>query len=287
MIAALLISLREGLEASLIVGIVFSYLRKTNQMRYRWHAWAGVAVAIAVSLVVALSIQIIGAELEGQMEQIFEGVMMLFAVIVLTWMIFWMRSQARSMKGELEAQLADVVHLGSPRGLFAVTFFAVAREGIETALLLTAMAFTMTGTETIVGTLLGLALAAAIGFMIYASTIRLNVRTFFNITSVLLLLFAAGLLTNSIHEFQEAGLVTLLSNHVWDISSILGEEGTLGAILKALFGYNSSPTLMELVAYLGYWVFALVGMPWLVERSIRDSSLSVSNRSSTVISTHS
>lgn len=274
MIASLLISLREGLEASLIIGITFSYLRKTNQMRYRGYAWAGVLVAVVVSVVVALGIQWVGAELEGRAEQIYEGVMMLFAVLVLTWMIFWMRSQARTLKGNLETELESAVKESSPRGLFAVAFFAVAREGIETALLLTATAFVTDGINTVIGTLLGLGAAAVIGILLYASTIRLNLRVFFKVTSVLLLLFAAGLFTNSIHEFQEATLLPTIQDHVWNISHLLDDNSTMGQILRALFGYNSSPSLLEMMGYLGYWVFALVGMQWLVERHLSTISAS-------------
>ncbi len=266
MIASLLISLREGLEASLIISIVFGYLRKTDQMRYRWYAWAGVLTALVVSVVVALGIQIIGAELEGAAEQIFEGVMMLFAVIVLTWMIFWMRSQARTLKGNLESELELAVKETSPRGLFAVTFFAVAREGIETALLLAATAFMTNGINTVIGTFLGLSLAAIVGILLYASTLRLNMRLFFNVTSILLLLFAAGLFASGIHEFQEASVLPTLQDHLWNISHILDVDSTVGQVMKALFGYNSSPSLMEVIGYLGYWLFALVGVPWIVER---------------------
>mgnify|MGYP002713204562 CR=1 FL=1 len=270
MIASLLISLREGLEASLIIGIVLSYLRKTNQQAYRKYAWAGVVSAIVVSVAVALGIQFIGAKLEGTAEEIFEGVMMMFAVIVLTWMIFWMRSQARTLKGDLETELETAVQATSPRGLFAVTFFAVAREGIETALLLAATAFVTDGLTTVIGTLIGLSIAAILGVLVYASTIKLNMRHFFNVTSILLLLFAAGLFMGSIHEFQEAGIIPIIHEHVWNISHILDENSSLGQILKALFGYNSDPSLLEVISYIGYWVFALVGMPWFVERSVKE-----------------
>ena len=187
-----------------------------NQPRYRGYAWAGVAAAVVVSAIVAVGIQWVGAELEGRAEQIFEGVMMLLAVIVLTWMIFWMRYQARTLKGELESDLQTAVKDSSPRGLFAVTFFAVAREGIETALLLAATAFTVNGLNTLLGTLLGLGIAAIIGVLLYASTLRLNMRMFFNVTSILLLLFGAGLFASSIHEFQEAGVLMTIQEHLWD-----------------------------------------------------------------------
>jgi len=272
-VAALLISLREGLEASLIIGIVFGYLRKTGQMHYQRYAWAGVIAAVLVSVLTAVGIQLIGAELEGQAEQLFEGVMMLLAVSVLTWMIFWMRYQSRALKGSIESELAT--KSSNPRGLFAVTFFAVVREGIETALLLSATAFIANGAETVIGTLIGLGIAAIIGVLLYASVVRLNVRMFFNVTSIMLLLFGAGLFVNSLHEFQEAGVLLTLRAHMWDTSAILSEDSPIGLILKTLFGYHSSPSLVEVIGYIGYWVFVLLGVPWLVERRLKTTNSDV------------
>lgn len=268
MIAAFLISLREGLEASLIIGIVFSFLKKTGQTRYRRYAWAGVGAALALSALVALAIQLVGAELEGAAEQVFEGAMMLLATFVLTWMIFWMKMQARTLRGSIESELALALKTGSPRSLFMVTFFAVVREGVEMALLLAATAFVTNGLETVIGTLLGLGAAALIGALLYASVVRLNMRRFFQVSSVLLLLFAAGLFASSIHEFQEAGLLLAVQEHVWDISLLLSQDSAAGQILKALFGYNPSPSLVEVIGYAGYWAFALLAIPWLVDRRV-------------------
>lgn len=273
LIASLLISLREGLEAALIISIMFGYLRKTNQAHYRRYVWAGVVAAVMVSIAVAVGIQLIGAELEGRAEELFEGVMMLLAVVVLTWMIFWMRSQARMLKGNLESELESAVRSTSPRALFAVAFFAVAREGIETALLLAAAAFVTDGVTTVIGTLLGLSIAAVIGVLVYISAIRLNLRHFFNVTSVLLLLFAAGLFASSIHEFQEAGLLPIVNEHLWDTSAFLDETSPVGQVMKTLFGYTSSPSLLQVIGYVGYWLLVLVGMSWLVERFAKNASL--------------
>lgn len=266
MIAALLIAFREGLEASLIVGIVMGYLKKTGQTHKMKYAWLGVGAAVLVSIALAVILQAIGAELEGRAEQIFEGVTMLTAVAVLTWMIFWMRYQARTMKSSIESELEGVVSDGQERGLFSVTFFAVVREGLETALFLSAAAFASNSAETLTGSLIGLGIAALIGYIIYASTLRLNLRLFFNVTSILLLIFAAGLLSLSVHEFQEAGLLMVLNEHLWDMNHVLDENSILGSILKAVLGYNGNPSLLEVVAYLGYWVAALWGVNWFVDR---------------------
>ncbi len=265
MAAAALIALREGLEAALIVGIVLVYLRKIGYLEGRKSVWLGVFAAVLASLGLAAVIQVVGMELEGKAEEIFEGATMFLAVGVLTWMIFWMRYQARLIKSSLERNVQVAVETGTTWGLVFVAFLAVFREGVELALFLSAAAFASDGQGTLIGAALGLAAAIFIGFLIYASTAQLNIRLFFNITSVLLLLFAAGLLAHGIHEFQEAGLIPTVNEQVWDTNNILDENSSLGQMLKAVFGYNGNPSLEEVVAYFGYWIAVLLGLRWWME----------------------
>ena len=150
----------------------------------------------------------------------------------------------------------------------AVAFLAVFREGVETALLLSATLFAASGQSTVLGILAGLGAAALVGYLIYASTVRLNLRVFFNVTALLLLVFAAGLLAHSIHEFQEAGLLLVINEHLWDTSGLLSESSTLGQLLQTLVGYNANPSLLEVVAYWLYWGFVLFCIPWLIDRRI-------------------
>ena len=267
MAAAALIALREGLEAALIVGIVLGYLRRIGYLEGRRSVWVGVLVAVVASLGLAFVIQLVGMELEGRAEEIFEGTTMFLAVGVLTWMIFWMRSQARLIKTSLERNVRDAVETGAKWGLIFVAFIAVFREGVELALFLSAAAFATDGRGTLIGAALGLAAAMLIGYLIYASTAQLNVRHFFNITSVLLLLFAAGLLAHGIHEFQEAGLIPTVNAQVWDTNHVLDENSTLGQMLKAVFGYNGDPSLEEVVGYVGYWIVVILGLRlWMESR---------------------
>ena len=266
MAAAALIALREGLEAALIVGIVLGYLRKIGYLEGRRPVWAGVFAAVLASLGLAFIIQLVGVELEGRAEEIFEGATMFLAVGVLTWMIFWMRYQARLIKTSLEQDVQKAVETGTKWGLVLVAFTAVFREGVETALFLSAAAFAADSQGTLIGAALGLAAAVLIGYLIYATTVRLNIRLFFNITSVLLLLFAAGLLAHGINEFQEAGLIPSLNEHVWDTNHVLDENSSLGQMLKAVFGYNGNPSLEEVVGYVGYWVAVLLGLRLWMER---------------------
>ena len=259
MVAALLITLREGLEAALIVGIVLGVLRKLQRQDRSAVVWAGVGAAVAVSVVAGLVFNALGVAFEGRGEEIFEGVAMLLAAGVLTWMIFWMQRQGRQVQAELEADVRRAVTVGSAWGLFSLAFVAVLREGIETVLFLTAAAFTATPAQTVVGGTLGLVVAVMLGWLMFAAGRRLNVRAFFRVTSVLLVLFAAGLLAHGVHELQEAALLPTLVEHVWDMNPILDENAAVGVFLKALFGYNGNPSLIEALTYAGYLVAIAFG----------------------------
>jgi high-affinity iron transporter len=266
MLTAAMIGFREGLEAALIVGIVVGYLVKTGQGARVRVAWAGVAAAVAASTLLAFGLNLVGARLEGPAEQLFEGATMLLAVLVLTGMIFWMRTQSRFLKASLEHELKAAVTSGAALTLFGVAFMAVFREGVETALLLAAAAFANDGLGTLIGAVLGLGAAVVTGWLLYRATLRLNLRVFFSVTSLLLLFFAAGLFAHAIHEFQEAGLLPIIIEHVWNLNPLLNEGSALGQILTALFGYNGDPSLLEVSGYAGYWVAVLLGGRWWVNR---------------------
>lgn len=266
MVSALLITLREGLEAALIIGIVLGYLGKLGDRRSALYAWGGAVIAAVVSALLAIAMRLIGAELETPFEQIFEGTTMLLAVLVLTWMIFWMRYQARFMKKDLERRIDSAVNTGQNWGIFLLTFLAVIREGVETALFLAANAFAADGASTLIGALLGLALAGAAGVLIYVYAVRLNLALFFDLTSLLLIVFSAGLLAHGVHEFQEIGFLPILLNPAWDLRSILSNDSLPGALLRSLFGYNDNPSILEVTAYLGYWIVILQAVRWWTQR---------------------
>ncbi|MGB4802399.1 MAG: FTR1 family protein [Anaerolineae bacterium] len=264
MLPAFLLALREGLEAALIVGIVLGVLRKLGHNRQQVSVWQGAVAAIAVSLVAALLLYAVGLKMEGSAEQIFEGVTMLLAAAILTWMIFWMQTQGRRINRELETGVRQAVSgMGGNKGhwaLFSVAFIAVLREGIETALFLTATTFTVGGQATLLGALLGLSAAAALGYILFTTTRQLNVKRFFQVTSVLLILFAAGLVAHSIHEFNEVGWIPAVVEHLWDTNGLLDENSGLGLIIKALFGYNGNPSLTEVLGYVVYWAALIFGV---------------------------
>ncbi len=258
MLSALLITLREGLEAALIIGIILAYLARTDNRQAFKPIWVGVSLAVAVSLVAGVAIFILVGELGGTAEEVFEGIAMFLAVGVLTWMIFWMRKQAVNIKLHLHAQLHSVLTSGSSFALIMLAFVVVVREGIETVLFLFASTrVTESALLSTAGGLLGLVLAVAIGYSLYKGASRLNLRTFFNVTSIFLIMFAAGLLAHGIHEFHEVGIIPPLVEHVWDINHVLPEKETLGRFLTAITGYNANPSLVEMVAYAAYLTLVL------------------------------
>lgn len=276
MLAGFLLALREGIEAALIISIVLGMLKKMNRQDRAPVVWLGVAGAAALSVAAAIVLSVVGAEFEGAAEQAFEGFTMLFAAAVLTWMIFWMQKQGRQIQKGLEADVREALSGGQTVALFSVAFFAVLREGIELALFLTAVNFSTpaVGEAPILGWLggiLGLIAAAIIGWLLYESAIKLNLRRFFQFTSVVLILFAAGLVSHAVHEFNELGWIPSVVEHVYDINPIVPETTTTGQFLKALFGYNGNPSLTEMLAYVGYFV-VVFGLLWYLNRKPAEKS---------------
>jgi high-affinity iron transporter len=260
MLAGFLLALREGIEAALIISIVLGILKKMQRTDRTHVVWLGVAGAALISVGAAIVLNVIGAEFVGAAEQAFEGLTMLLAAAVLTWMIFWMQKQGRQIQKGLEAEVREALSGGQTVALFSVAFFAVLREGIELALFLTAVNFSapaVGGEAPILGWLggvLGLIAAVVLGWLMYESAIKLNLRRFFQYTSVVLILFAAGLVGHAVHEFNELNWIPSVVEHVYDLNPIVPETSTAGQFLKALFGYNGNPSLTEMLAYIAYFV---------------------------------
>jgi high-affinity iron transporter len=202
----------------------------------------------------------IGYSLEGKAEQIFEGVTMFLAAGVLTWMIFWMARQSRSIKSELETDVRRAVNSTGTKALYWLAFFAVVREGVELVLFLTASAFASSAAETLVGAALGLMGALILGWLVFESSLRLDLRRFFLITGTLLILFSAGLVAHGVSEFNEVGWIPNVIEHVWDINFLVNESSVAGEMLKAFFGYNGNPSLTEILAYAAYFAAILIGL---------------------------
>jgi high-affinity iron transporter len=258
MLAGFLITIREGLEAALIIGVVLGTLSKLGRRELRRVVWLGVIAAIGLSILIGGVIIALGASFEGEAEEIFEGFAMLLAAAVLTWMIFWMFQQAREINQQLTRDVQRATSSRNRASLFLLAFIAVLREGIELGLFLTAAAMVSDGPSTLLGGLLGLAASLVVAWLLFKSLINLDLRKFFLATGVLLILFAAGLVAHGIHEFNEAGWIPPLIEHVWDINPILDEGSFIGSLLKGLFGYNGNPSLTETLAYFGYLGVVLV-----------------------------
>lgn len=283
----LLTGLREGVEAALIVSIILAYLAKTGNQRYFGMIWVGAGAAIVLSVVIGLVLFNTVGGFEEPAEQIFEGFLMIIAAAVVTWMLFWMRRTAANIKGELHAGVDRALANGGIFGLAALAFTAVIREGIETALFLMGQA-TAAGTEamsTLIGALVGLLIAVGIGYGLYRGARVINLRTFFQWTGIALIFIAAGLLSHGIHEFIEAGWITIGTSTAFDISAILPHEaadgglGVVGSILRAMFGYTSTPEWITFIAWLTYVVVVLT----LYLRPVRPSEQRNATREQTAV----
>ncbi len=264
MFPSYLLSLREGLEAALIIGIALGALDKIRRNDLKPALWFGVLGAVIVSAIAAILLTTFGLSLEGSAEQIYEGVTMLLAAGILTWMIFWMSKQAKSIKIELEEGVHKAAVTTGKRAIFWLAFIAVAREGVELALFITAAFFAGNSEnladntiQTLAGVVLGLGTSILLGWSLLAATARLNLKKFFQITGYLLILFAAGLVAHGIHEFNEVGWIPSIIEHVWDVNSIIDETSVTGQLLKTLFGYNGNPSLTEMIGYFAYLITAI------------------------------
>jgi high-affinity iron transporter len=253
MAASALLALREGLEAALVIGIVLGVLQKIDRPGLRRVFWLGVAAAVALSALVAVLLGIIGAELSGPPEMIFEGSAMALAAAILTWMIFWMRGQSKSLKSDIETRAGLALGKHNRTALFSLAFLSVFREGLELALFLLAAEASSSPVQTILGAVLGLGGAVLLGLALFHSTRKLSLQRFFKVTNFLLLLFAAGLVRSALGEFIEVGWIPPVIEHVWNLTPILSDSSSFGEVLKALFGYSSNPSLVEVVGYLAYF----------------------------------
>ncbi|WP_414160019.1 iron uptake transporter permease EfeU [Pseudomonas sp. BNK-44-b] len=264
MLVPFLIMLREGIEAALIVGIIASYLRQTGRGQSMPAVWIGVFLAAALSLFVGAGLELMSSEFPQKQQELFEALVGLVAVVILSSMVLWMRKVARSIKHELHVSL-DAALAGSKHqawALIAMVFFAVAREGLETVFFLLAVFQQSEGPAAPLGALLGLVVAILVGLALYSGSLRLNLAQFFRWTGLFILVVAAGILANSVQALHEAGVWNALQGVVFDISHSLPMDGPTGSVLAGMFGYQDTPTVSTLGAYLLYLVGALVLFFW-------------------------
>jgi high-affinity iron transporter len=255
MLPPLLIMVREGFEAALIVAIVFAYLRRSGRLDLAGPVWAGVAAATAIAAALGIVVHLTIGSLSGVDRTRTFAIISLAAAAVLTWMIFWMRRQSRTIKGELERQVdSALVSRRVGVAVAAVAFLAVLREGIEAALFLVAGATTEEGVPVVIGALIGLAIAVVLGVLVYLGGRRLPMAGFFRVTGLVLIIFAAGLVARTILFLQSGGDLGTLHDNVYDLTdyAILTQGTEVGRFLAAMTGWDPRPSLEQVVVWVAY-----------------------------------
>jgi high-affinity iron transporter len=257
------LALREGLEAVLVVVIILLYLRKTNQRIYYKYVYLGIILAIIASVVFAIMFSILFGGFTGVTEKIFEGTTFIISGVFILTLVLWVSKEGSKMRENLEGMVEDSIKTQKVFSISITVFIIIIREGIELVLLTTGATSigSLNQVSVVLGSIIGLAISILIGLFIFYGIKSINLKVFFKITNVMLILFTAGLITYGIHEFIEAGLINPIIDEVWNIKHILPEsfpDGNpatpefleiIGALLKALFGYNANPALLEVIIY--------------------------------------
>ncbi|MFE6807483.1 iron uptake transporter permease EfeU [Streptomyces sp. NPDC057696] len=254
-----LIGLREGLEASLVVCILIAYLVKTDRRDALRPIWIGIAIAVAVALGFGFALTFGSQELTFEAQEALGGSLSIVAVGLVTWMVFWMRRTARHLKAELHGKLDAALQMGTA-ALVATAFLAVGREGLETALFVWAsVRASNDGTHgPLIGVLLGLLTAVALGWAFYRGALRINLAKFFTWTGGMLVIVAAGVLAYGVHDLQEAQFLGGLSSKAFDISETIPPDSWYGTLLKGVLNFQPDPTVLQVVVWLLYLIPTLV-----------------------------
>jgi high-affinity iron transporter len=252
-LATLVIFLREGIEASMIVAILLAYLDRLGRRDHFKDVLLGVAAALLIATGGGLAAYLTIRSYDGsRVQTIFETGTFILAAAVLTYMTFWMRNHARSISTELRSK-ADAALDGRARwGLALLAFQAVGREGLETVVFTLAIIFSTSTANALTGAIIGLAGALVIAFFIYRLGHKLNLARFFTVIGCLLMVFAAGLVADTVENLQQLGWVRVLDVPMWHSGQILSEDSSFGDVLHSFFGYSDSPTPLQLMAYVAY-----------------------------------
>ena len=258
MATALLIMVREGFEAALVVAILFAYLRRIGRLDLGRAAWRGVALAAAISVGIGVVVHLTVGSLDGAARLRSFAAISALAICVLTWMVFWMRRQSRAIKGDLEGRVDTAIASANVRrAVAAVALLAVLREGIEAALFLIAAATEADGWDVLIGGLIGLAIATVLAGAVYFGGRTLPMKAFFRVTGAVLIVFAAGLASRTVLYLQMSGdLGSINANGVYDLTghSWLTQSTESGKFLAAMFGWDPRPSIEQVVVYFGYLV---------------------------------
>jgi high-affinity iron transporter len=257
-IANYLIGLREGLEAALVVSILIAYLVKTGRRGSLPAVWAGVGIAIGLSLAFGAVLTFTSNSLSFTAQETFGGTMSIIAVGLVTWMVFWMRRASRSFAGDLRTKVDDALTMGTT-ALIVVAFISVGREGLETALFIwSAVQASGDTTAPLLGAALGLATAVLLAWLLYKRAVTLNLATFFRWTGAALIIVAAGVLAYGVHDLQEAGILPGLNTLAFDVSNQIPPSSWYGSLLKGIFNFSPETTVLQAIAWLAYVVPVMV-----------------------------
>jgi len=271
------IGLREGLEAALIVGIIAAFLGQQGRRDALRLVWFGTAVAVAICVGVAIVLQVISSDLPQRQQEGLETVVGALAVCMVTYMIIFMRRHARGLKKDLEGAAASALASGSSRALVAMAFLAVLREGFETAVFLLAT-FQASGNASTswLGAVLGIGLAAAIGYAIYKGGVRLNLARFFRVTGLVLVVVAAGLVMTAFHTASEAGWLTVGQAQAFDLSWLVRPGTPVSSLLTGVLGIQPFPAWIEVIAWLAYLIPMVVIVAWPAGQARKRGPVAVS-----------
>jgi high-affinity iron transporter len=262
-----IIGLREGLEASLIIGIIAAFLIQRGDRKALRPMWYGVALALALCLGVAAILEAVDRALPHKQQEGLETVLALVAVVGVTYMVVWMKRHSRELKGSLERSAESALVLGSAWALIGMAFFAVLREGLETAVFLLAVFGNSTNpAATGTGAVLGIAVAVGLGFAIYKGGVRINLSRFFRFTGFVLVLVAAGLLSSAVHTAHEAGWTALLQAQAFDLRWLVAPGSVRAALLTGMLGLQPIPTVGETMAWLLYAIPMSLYVLWPARR---------------------
>lgn len=262
MLSNFVIGLREGFEAALIIGILVAYLHRSGRSELIRPMWFGVGAAVAASAALGAFLTFSSVHMSARGEEIFTGIISLVAVGFVTWMVFWMKSAARGIKGELHGRL-DAAVVGGAWAVAVVGFIAVAREGLETALFLWSASSASGSATALIGAFFGLAVAAVLGVLVYRGALRLNMAAFFKVTGIALIVVAAGVLAYAVHEFQEAGWLPGEDNLAFSLP--ISEDSPLATVVAGLVNLTPSMSVLQVAAWFAY----LVPTVWLFLRTSR------------------
>ncbi|MFJ4683147.1 iron uptake transporter permease EfeU [Streptomyces sp. NPDC091377] len=250
-----LIGLREGLEASLVVCILIAYLVKTGRRDALKPVWTGIGVAVALALGFGCALEFGSQELTFEAQEALGGILSVLAVVLVTWMVFWMRRTARHLRSELHGKLDAALRMGTG-ALVATAFLAVGREGLETALFVwTSVRAAGDGTpRPLLGAALGIATAVVLGWLFYRGALRIDLARFFTWTGAMLVVVAAGVLAYGAHDLQEADWLPGLTDKAFDISGAIPPDSWYGTLLKGVFNFQPDPTVVQVTVWLLYLV---------------------------------